>query len=419
MSKHTHKPFPYLILAAMTLIPVVSVPLGASLTDKYETVEQLHQAMNEAEGVYASGRGLFSAKSQKEKAMIIARDVLDNVMLQKAIARRALVLARRDAGRIHQMYGLDMTSSGSLMATIQKEQSEYAAFVRYLHGNSFFVAATGPDLGVTLVRNLLTSSLGDITDAGMRTHAITRARARVLSLAVEAKKVMQDVSDLEQEYADFSHQYEEAWQNYSDAKSAYDSATHRIAEVQRITNEVQLQITQLQRELARIDAQLISKLERELIEKGLMNAQPGERSDGRIRSKQTFRWPVMGRISAGFHNGSYEEYFGVPHQGIDIVVGQGTPVSAAADGVVYLARDGGKYGYSYVLIGHRDGIATLYGHLSQINVSSGQEIAAGQVVGLSGGTPGTHGAGPMTTGAHLHFEMIRNGEHINPTIILP
>ena len=419
MSKHTSKPFPYLIVAAMTLIPVASVPLGASLTAKHETVEQLHQAMDEAEGVYASGRGLFSAKSQKEKAMIEARDALDIVMRQKAVARRALVLARRDSDHLQQMYGLDMTNSGSLMASIQKEQGEYTAFARYLHGKNIVVAASGPDLGVTFVRNLLSSSLGDITDAGMRTHAISRARNRILVTAVEAKQAMQHISSLEEDYAEFSRQYEEAWKNYSDAKGAYDTVANRIAEVQRITNEVQSQITQLQRELARIDAQLISKLERELIEKGLMNAQPGERSDGRIRSKQVFRWPVMGRISAGFHNSSYEEYFGVSHQGMDIVVGQGTPVSAVADGVVYLARDGGKYGYSYVLIGHRDGIATLYGHLSQISVTSGQEIAAGQIVGLSGGTPGTHGAGPMTTGAHLHFEMIRNGEHINPVLLLP
>jgi len=91
----------------------------------------------------------------------------------------------------------------------------------------------------------------------------------------------------------------------------------------------------------------------------------------------------------------------------------------SADGIVFLARDGGKSGFSYILIGHRDGYATLYGHMSSIAVSTGDEVASGQGIGLSGGTPGTHGAGPMTTGAHLHFEVIRNGTHINPSLVLP
>ena len=118
-------------------------------------------------------------------------------------------------------------------------------------------------------------------------------------------------------------------------------------------------------------------------------------------------------------NKSYRGFFGVDHQGVDIVVPQGTPVRAAADGVVFLARDGGQTGYSYVLVGHRGGTATLYGHLSQISVVTGQDINHGQVLGLSGGTPGTYGAGPMTTGAHLHLEVIQKGTHVDPLLLLP
>jgi len=419
MSKHTHKPFPLLSIAFLALIPLGSVPLGASLSEKYRAAEELNTVMDEAEGVYASGRGLFYALSQKEEAVTKAREALDNVEQKKTLARRAYVQAMRESDRIADASGLDMTSSGTLIADIERGQEQYGDFLQYIHGRRFFVAAAGPDLGITLVRNLLSTSLGDITDIGMRTHAVALARERVLTNALEAKRLINTVALHEGEYQLQSQKYEQAWETYMKAKNEYDSAAARIEEVQRVTNEVQSQITKLQRELARIDAQLVSKLERELIEKGLMSAQPGERSDGRIRSKQTFRWPVVGRISAGFHNDSYQSFFGVAHQGIDIVVGQGTPVSAAADGVVYLARDGGKYGYSYVLIGHRNGIATLYGHLSQINVSSGQEIAGGQTVGMSGGTPGTAGAGPMTTGAHLHFEVIKNGTHVNPTTLLP
>jgi murein DD-endopeptidase MepM/ murein hydrolase activator NlpD len=80
---------------------------------------------------------------------------------------------------------------------------------------------------------------------------------------------------------------------------------------------------------------------------------------------------------------------------------------------------GGEKGYSYILIVHRDGYATLYGHLSSFLVATGDQVKKGQVIGLSGATPGTHGAGPMTTGPHLHFEVIKNGKHIDPLSVLP
>jgi murein DD-endopeptidase MepM/ murein hydrolase activator NlpD len=64
------------------------------------------------------------------------------------------------------------------------------------------------------------------------------------------------------------------------------------------------------------------------------------------------------------------------------------------------------------------GYATLYGHLSLTQVAPGQEIHKGDVIGLSGGTPGTPGAGPTTTGPHLHFEVILNGSNIDPMTIL-
>ena len=132
-----------------------------------------------------------------------------------------------------------------------------------------------------------------------------------------------------------------------------------------------------------------------------------------------FRWPVYGSVSAGFRNEAYEAYFGVPHHGLDIVVAQSTPVAAAADGVVFLVRDGGDTGYTYVLIGHRGGYATLYGHLSAVQVAAGQDVDAGQIIGLSGGEPGTRGSGPMTTGAHLHFELINMAVNIDPAKVLP
>ena len=100
------------------------------------------------------------------------------------------------------------------------------------------------------------------------------------------------------------------------------------------------------------------------------------------------------------------------HTGIDMSAAVGAPVMAAADGVV-VAVGHGALGYgNYVVIAHGGGIATLYGHLLQTNVTNGQRVSRGQVVGLEGSTG-------YSTGPHLHFELRVNDQVLDPMPYLP
>lgn len=100
------------------------------------------------------------------------------------------------------------------------------------------------------------------------------------------------------------------------------------------------------------------------------------------------------------------------HSGMDLAVPTGTPIRAALPGTVTVSTyNQGGYGY-YIMIDHGNGLSTLYGHCSQLLVTVGRTVEAGDVIALSGSTG-------RSTGPHLHFEVRVNGERTNPRSYLP
>lgn len=91
------------------------------------------------------------------------------------------------------------------------------------------------------------------------------------------------------------------------------------------------------------------------------------------------------------------------HWGTDFGVPQGTPLKATVDGTIIRHNNDGLGAYVLDIISD-DGLLVRNGHLSRMDVNTGQRVTAGQVIGLTGGRPGTPGAG-MSTGPHLHWEL--------------
>jgi len=117
--------------------------------------------------------------------------------------------------------------------------------------------------------------------------------------------------------------------------------------------------------------------------------------------------PVAGRITSGFGYRIHPIYKRRKfHTGIDIGAPYGTPIKAGGDGKVIFADWRGGYG-KCVIIDHGNKIATLYGHMSKILVSKGQNVKAGSIIGKIGSTG-------LSTGPHLHFEVRVNGKPVNP-----
>jgi murein DD-endopeptidase MepM/ murein hydrolase activator NlpD len=130
-------------------------------------------------------------------------------------------------------------------------------------------------------------------------------------------------------------------------------------------------------------------------------------------------WPVpKNYITTYFHDPDYPFRYLFEHPGVDIRAAQGTTIEAAESGYVAHAQMNGT-AYAYIMIIHGNGLSTVYGHVSKIYVSDDEYVTQGEPIGLSGGTPGTEGSGPFTTGPHLHFEVRQDGVPVNPLEYLP
>jgi murein DD-endopeptidase MepM/ murein hydrolase activator NlpD len=118
--------------------------------------------------------------------------------------------------------------------------------------------------------------------------------------------------------------------------------------------------------------------------------------------------PVNGYVTDGFgmrrnpFNGEGREV----HEGLDIAVDFGTPVTATADGLVIYAAPHAGYG-NLVIVYHSNGITTRYGHLSRISSDAGQRVRRGDQIGNAGSTG-------RSTGPHVHYEIRENDQSVDP-----
>jgi len=161
--------------------------------------------------------------------------------------------------------------------------------------------------------------------------------------------------------------------------------------VKEIRDKAAAEIERLEQESKRIEQELLN-----------MTSRWGDYGGGAMA------WPVLGPVTSEFGN-RYHPITGryTMHNGIDIGAPSGTPIHAAADGIVYFAGwNNGGYG-NLIMIDNGSGIVTMYAHLSGFASSSNQIVYRGDIIGYVGSTGNS-------TGPHLHFEVRVNGTPQNP-----
>lgn len=192
-----------------------------------------------------------------------------------------------------------------------------------------------------------------------------------------------------------------AWNWVEERRTTKPDGTEEVAYTLRTFDEV-LDILGLNADQKEAAHRYLSTL------RELLSAQPGPSGIELVPGSGPLAWPVPGytRVSSGYglriHPITLMPQF---HRGIDIPAPQGTPVLAAHAGVV--AEAGYSLGLGNYVVVEGGGYQTKYGHLSAILVGEGQQVQAGQTIGLVGSTG-------LSTGPHLHFEVVFMGRHQNP-----
>jgi murein DD-endopeptidase MepM/ murein hydrolase activator NlpD len=225
--------------------------------------------------------------------------------------------------------------------------------------------------------------IGRVTSTKEETEA---SEARLEKLEKRAQEVARSIEGQVQEVVSVKTQLVDRRDSYASVRA--DKAS-MLASTRADRHSLEEDVASLQKEQAAIAARLQGSAS--------PAAGPVQSSGG------PWVWPVSGPITSGFCEvRSYEAC----HPGIDIAVPTGTPIHAAASGRVAIAGWVGGYG-NYTCIQHTASLSSCYGHQSSIQVSVGQNVSQGQVIGLSGSTGNS-------TGPHVHFEARINGSVVNP-----
>jgi murein DD-endopeptidase MepM/ murein hydrolase activator NlpD len=200
-------------------------------------------------------------------------------------------------------------------------------------------------------------------------------------------------------------------QNLNNRVNAVEDTSRKLAEVSGVDSSAPLVRGQGGPARPVDSAAALSALETKMakLERDLRMYESFLRSHGIIPSI----WPVLGKLESGL--GGRRNPFGGRgfeyHEGQDIDAQYGDAVQVAAGGKVTIA--GWQRGYGKVVyVDHGNGVSTRYGHLSQINVTVGETVARGQIIGLVGSTG-------RSTGPHLHYEVRINNQPVDPKKYLP
>lgn len=363
-------------------------------------IQQNKDKIKQLEDTIGSYKKTIEAKQleavslQNQLSIIDTR--IDQVGVEIQVAKDKLETTRLE---------LDLLNFGIADKTkeLERHKAMLQSLIKNIHSddqkNTLEILLTEENLAIFFSQ---LKNLEDVySDVGRATAALRTSRGQLMEKQVEVSKRKKNLED-------YTAELNEKRQDLNEQMNARKGL---LADTRSSEKKYQTLLDGLKREYQSVENEVRSyeeQVRKKLAEQEKIKTVPVGDVD--------FVWPVPSRyITARFRDPSYPYRRVFEHNAIDIRAAQGTPVKAASSGYVGQARRcTSSTCYAYVLLIHTSNLSTVYGHLSSILVSNEQYVNKGDIIGYSGGTPGTVGAGPFVTGAHLHFEVRLNGIPVDP-----
>mgnify|MGYP001157235111 CR=1 FL=1 len=355
--------------------------LNQNIESKRDSINQLQRQIDS----YASA---IDQKQSEEATLAVEIDLLEN---RAAKTTLDIELTDAEIDLVNSEIRVLKTEIQGLQTQLDREQEMISDVLQQIQVL---------DNDLPLQTFLGTDSFSELFDEVERLETVNGDLKSAVDNAKVAREGLLERKDNEQEKRDRLVDLEgelEKEKKLLDEEQA--SKELLVTTVQASEAEFQLLLNQLKEEEAFINQQ-INLLQDEI--EGKLD-ETDELGDSSILS-----WPFTPSwgISAYFHDPTYPYRHLFEHSGVDLPAPVGVTIGSAAPGYVAWTRTGRLYG-NYVMVIHSNGIATLYAHMSRIDVSSGQFVTRGQSLGAVGNTG-------LSTGPHIHFEVRKNGIPTNP-----
>jgi murein DD-endopeptidase MepM/ murein hydrolase activator NlpD len=374
-------------LALVVVLLSAAAPQGVQTPKESQTKSALERLKSDLDRIASKRKSASKKLATTKKAVSKARGDLRQIdgrlgELESQLARTTSELSRSKADQVRL--------SGELRVAVhrlQERREQVRARLRwmYVHQNTGVVSAL-----------LKSSDVGDFASRAYLTRRIANADRELfdeyekLKASVAEKKARQDrlvvrITDLKQSQ---ENQQVELKGVRSDKASTLEALRRQQRSLERLIAELDAEESQIEARIAQY-------------------YRGAGKTSGLAPFSGRFSKPVSGLQTSGFgmrmHPILRRRRM---HNGIDFGAAHGTPIHAAAAGIVIAASYGKGYG-NMVMLDHGGGISTVYGHCSRILVKEGQRIDRGQRIALVGSTG-------LATGPHLHWEVRINGKPVNP-----
>lgn len=338
---------------------------------------------------------LANQKTKIEKELKQIESKKQSTMTKKAALDRQIVVTEQEVETINELIGaLDAELSvvskelSEAEATEKKQNDDFMKRVRIMEEEGS-ASMLGIILEADSFSDMLTRTelIGDIVEGD---------KALMRELAATRESIASKKADLDKKKQDQAAAKKNLVAKQNSLESQYTQANKLITSLNMEAKEYEKALNEAERAQEQAKAELKKLL-----------SQSGSSSTKYVGGD--FMWPTKAtRITSyyGTRNDPITKKKSM-HTGIDIAASKGSNIFASNSGTVIVAGWSSKGYGNYVVIDHGGGKSTLYAHMSKIITKKGAKVARGDVIGLVGSTG-------WSTGPHLHFEILINGNHTNP-----